>query len=224
MSLNANYTLSNCKGTATANDFNQTSAGYTNPDNPEFDAGFCDQDRRHLGTLNAGYQTPVVGNGVVRALASNWRLSGILSARSGSRLNIITGIDRAFNGIAAQRVDQVSDDIYGPGKDASDLKPGQQIVDYFNRSAFAQPALGTLGNATRNLAVGPTFWQVDMAVSKLVSVVGMQRLELRLETFNLFNTFNWGVPITNFNSATFGRITTQAGAPRILQFGLKYDF
>ena len=28
----------------------------------------------------------------------------------------------------------------------------------------------------------------------------------------------------NFNASTFGRITTQAGVPRILQFGVKYDF
>jgi len=172
----------------------------------------------------------------VGALASNWRLSGILSARSGSRINITSGVDRALIGShsSVQRPDQVSDDIYGPGKDASDLKPGQQIDNYFNRDAFAQPALGTLGNAKRNLAVGPSFWQVDMAISKLISVVGTRRLELRLETFNLFNTFNWGNPgstrdnptaqVVNFNSATFGRITTQAGAPRILQFGVKYDF
>jgi hypothetical protein len=159
----------------------------------------------------------------VRALASNWRVSGILSARSGSRLNITSGRDNAFIGIASQRVNLVSDDIYGPGKDASGLEPGEQISNYFNRDAFAQPAPGTLGSATRNLAVGPAFWQVDLAISKLVPV-GTQRLELRLETFNLFNTFNWGNPVTNFNSGTFGRITSQAGAPRILQFGVKYDF
>ena len=81
-----------------------------------------------------------------------------------------------------------------------------------------------MGNATRNLAVGPAFRQVDLAISKLVSSVGTQRLELRLEAFNLFNTFNWGDPAVNLNAANFGRITTQAGAPRILQFGVKYDF
>ena len=75
----------------------------------------------------------------------------------------------------------------------------------------------------RNLAVGPSFWQVDMLVSKLIRL-GTQRVELRLDVSNLFNTFNWGNPATNFNSGTFGRITTQAGAPRILQFGIKYDF
>jgi hypothetical protein len=225
VSLNASYTLSKCEGTATANTFNQTSAGYSIPDDPDFDAGYCDQDRTHLGTFNAGYQTPQVGDGIVRALASDWRLSGILSARSGSRINITSGVDRALIGSHAsvQRPDLVSDDIYGPGKDASDLEPGEVINNYFNRAAFALAPLGELGDAKRNLAVGPKFWQVDMALSRLLQV-GTQRLELRFETFNLFNTFNWGNPASNFNQGTFGRITTQSGAPRILQFGVKYDF
>lgn len=225
VSLNANYTLSRCVGTTTATTFNQTSAGYSIPNDPDFDAGYCDQDRKHLGTLNAGYQTPDIGSGVVRALASGWRVSGILSARSGSRINITSGVDRALIGShsSVQRPNQVSDDIYGPGKDVSDLKPGQQIDNYFNRAAFALAPLGSLGDAKRNLAVGPSFWQVDMALSKLVQM-GTQRLELRLETFNLLNTFNWGDPVANFNSGTFGRITTQAGAPRIMQFGVKFDF
>jgi TonB dependent receptor-like, beta-barrel len=226
VALNGSYTLSRCKGTPTTNDFNQTSAGYSDPDNPDLDAGYCDQDRRHLGTLNVGYQTPAVGNGIVSAVASNWRVSGILSARSGSPLNITSGRDNAFIGShsSIQRPDLVSDDIYGPGKDASDLKPGEPILNYFNRAAFAHAAPGLLGNAMRNLAVGPSFWQINLAVSKLVSVVGAQRLELRVEAFNLFNTFNWGNPTTNFNSGQFGRIESQAGESRIMQFGIKYDF
>jgi hypothetical protein len=54
--------------------------------------------------------------------------------------------------------------------------------------------------------------------------VGARRVELRLESFNVLNHFNWGDPATNFNSSQFSRITTQAGDPRILQFGIKYDF
>jgi len=225
VSLNANYTLSKCVGTTTATTFNQTSAGYSIPGDPDFDAGYCDQDRKHLGSLNAQYQTPEVGNGVVRVLASHWRVSGVLSARSGSRLNITSGVDRALIGShsSVQRPDQVSDDIYGPGKDASDLKPGQQIDNYFNRAAFALAPLGELGDAKRNLAVGPSYWQVDMLLSRLIQL-GTQRVELRLDVSNLLNTFNWGDPVINFNSGAFGRITTQAGAPRILQFGMKYDF
>ena len=225
VTLNTSYTLSRCEGTATATTFNQTSAGYSIPNDPDFDAGYCDQDRKHLATLNAGYQTPEVGSGIARVLASNWRLSGILTARSGNRLNITSGVDRALIGShsSVQRPDQLSDDIYGPGKDVSDLEPGQQIDNYFNRAAFALAPLGELGDAKRNLAVGPSYWQVDMALSRLIQL-GAQRVELRFETFNLLNTFNWGDPVTNFNSGAFGRITTQAGAPRILQFGVKYDF
>ena len=52
----------------------------------------------------------------------------------------------------------------------------------------------------------------------------LARLELRLETFNLLNHFNWGNPAVNFNAGTFGRITTAANDPRIIQFGVKYDF
>jgi hypothetical protein len=62
-----------------------------------------------------------------------------------------------------------------------------------------------------------------MLLSRLIQL-GTQRVEFRFEASNLFNTFNWGDPVTNFNSGAFGRITTQAGAPRILQFGIKYDF
>jgi hypothetical protein len=225
VSLNASYTLSKCEGTATANTFNQTSAGYSIPDDPDFDAGYCDQDRKHLGTVNAGYQTPEIGDGIVHALTSNWRVSGIFNARSGSRLNITSGVDRALIGShsSVQRPDQLSDDIYGPGKDASDLEPGERIENYFNRAAFALAPLGELGDAKRNLAVGPSFWQIDMLLSRLIQL-GTQRVELRFEASNLLNTFNWGDPVINFNSGAFGRITTQAGAPRILQFGIKYDF
>ncbi len=54
-----------------------------------------------------------------------------------------------------------------------------------------------------------------------------------METFNLLNHFNWGNPtggtnaqgtFANFDSALFGQITTQAGTPRIFQFGIRYGF
>jgi hypothetical protein len=213
VSLNANYTLSQCRGTPQNPRFNQTSGGYLKPDDPSFDEGYCDQDRRHLATLTAGYETPDFDNAALRAAASHWRFSGILNARSGNRLNIESGLDNAFTGIRYQRPNKVSDDFYRPS-----------LTSYFNREAFAQPAPGTLGNLPRNAAVGPNYWNVDLAVSRLIAVGATQRLELRLESFNLLNHFNWGDPLLIFNAGTFGRITTQAGAPRIMQFGIKYDF
>jgi hypothetical protein len=217
LSINGSYTLSRCWGTTTTTAFNQTSAGYTNPDDPAFDAGPCDQDRTHLGSLTTAYETPETGTGVVRALASRWRVTGILNARSGNRLNISSGVDQAFNGINGsnvQRPDKVSDDFYASER---------TLNTYFNRAAFARPAAGVLGNLQRNALVGPAFWTIDMGLLRSVQL-GTRRIELRLESFNVLNHFNWGDPATNFNSGQFGRITSQAGEPRVLQCGIKYDF
>ena len=61
-------------------------------------------------------------------------------------------------------------------------------------------------------------------MSRLISVASQQTLELRIEVFNLFNNFNWGIPNANLDAGTFGRITTQSGDMRIMQFGVKYGF
>jgi hypothetical protein len=216
VSLNANYTVSRCFGDATTpgGGFPQIANGYTNPADPGFDRGHCLQDRTHIGSFTAGAQTPRFDSRALRALASDWRVSGIFSALSGSWLNIITGRDNALTGIQMQRVDQVSDDVYGQ----------KTVTSYLNPAAFAQPAPGALGSYVRNSIKGPGFWTVDMALSRHVSVGGTRSMEFRVETFNLFNTFNLGNPVTNFNSGSFGRITSMTGAPRIMQFGIKYGF
>jgi hypothetical protein len=216
VSLGGTYTVSRCFGDPAlqTGSFAVLGSLYTNPDNPDFDRGLCDQDRTHLASFTVSAET---SSFVARALGSwaqDWRVSAIVSARSGAPINVITGIDRAGTGIRNQRANQVLDNPYG------DRTPN----NWLNPDAFEQPAPGTLGNFRRNSARGPGFWAVDAAVSRLVSLGGSRRLELRVEAFNLFNTFNWDVPEVNFNSPAFGRITSLAGPPRIMQFGVRYSF
>ena len=216
VSLNGNYTLSRCFGDATTpgGGFPQIANGFTNPADPAFDRGHCIQDRTHIGSLTAGVRSPRFASSALRALASDWRVSGIMSAVSGAWLNIITGRDNALTGIQQQRVNQVSNDVYGE----------KSLTSYLNPAAFAQPAAGALGNYVRNSIKGPGFWTVDVAVSRQVSVGAARSMEFRVETFNLLNTLNLGNPVVNFNSGSFGRITSMTGAPRIMQFGVKYGF
>jgi hypothetical protein len=55
--------------------------------------------------------------------------------------------------------------------------------------------------------------------------MGPRRLELRIETFNLFNWVNWGFPARNVsNLGTLGKITTTLGDPREMQFAVKFYF
>jgi carboxypeptidase family protein/TonB-dependent receptor-like protein len=222
--LNGNYTWSRCMGTKTPNTFAQIASGYTNPDDPEFDKGYCDHDRTHVASVSLGAESPDFGGGALGVLASRWRATGIVSIRSGYRIDMITGRDNALNGQRNQRVNKVSDDFYADHR---------TLGQYFNPAAFAQPAPGTFGNLMRNALTGPGFWTVDMAISRQIGILSTQNLELRLEAFNLFNTFNWGVPGTeltaggwqaNFNAGTFGRVITMEGLPRIIQLGVKYAF
>jgi hypothetical protein len=137
---------------------------------------------------------------------------------------VIAGQDHAFTGIQNQRADQVLDNPYGSKKTPN---------EWLNPAAFAQPALGTLGNFERSNLRAPNYWTIDVALSRLIPFGATRTLELRAEAFNLLNTFNWGPPVLaqgadrthhNFNTASFGLITAMAGAPRIFQFGMKVGF
>jgi hypothetical protein len=220
LSFSGNYTLSRCYGLdmGTAAQFGAT---YTDPANPDNDRGYCDQDRTHIANASIGIETPQFSNAAARIIASGWGVSAIISARSGSRLSVTTGVDNAFSGISNQRANQVSDDVYGdPEEDAQG-----RLANYLNRAAFASPAPGTVGTSERNAIVGPSYWNgINLALRRLIGLRGTQNLELRIEAFNLLNSFSWNNPTTNLGSGQFGRITSQAGDPRIMQFGIKYGF
>ena len=215
--LSGNWTWGRCLGGRIARggqgDGDPGGGGnYHNPADIDYDRGHCDYDQTHLANFTIGYQTPEFTHAALRAVASNWQLSGIVSARSGSWLTVTTGVT-GFNGLA-DRVDQVSDNVYGD----------KTLLNYLNRAAFANPAPGAFGNSPRNGIQGPHAWKADLAVSRLLSWVTAQQVEIRVETFNLFNTFNWGNPTTTLSSGNFGRIQSISGDPRILQFGIKYGF
>jgi hypothetical protein len=161
-----------------------------------------------------GVETPQFSNRAMSVLASGWNVAGIFSARSGSWLTVTTARDVSATGITGQRVDQVLDDPYGD----------DTLDNYLSRAAFAYPAPGVLGSHVRASIEGPAYWSIDLSLARRISLGATREIELRLETFNLLNHFNWGNPTVNFDAANFGRIQTQAGSPRVLQFGVKYGF
>jgi hypothetical protein len=215
ITASANYTLSKCMGLPTQGGTTpNVGTGYVDPTNPDYDYGPCDTDRRHLFNLTLGVHTPDFQNATLRAIASNWSLFGIGRFFSGRPLNVTLTSDPARTGIANQRPNVVLDNPYGD----------KSYTNYLNRAAFAEPALGTLGNLQRNSIVGPGNKSVDLSLVRRFRF-GAQVIEARAEAFNAFNWFNPGLtaPVTNFNNVQFGQITS-ADDPRILQFALKYSF
>ena len=94
------------------------------------------------------------------------------------------------------------------------------MIDQYDRRS----AQATMGNHRARSIEGPGYWNIDMALARILPAGPGRTLELRVETFNLLNHFNWGDPSTNLDAGTFGRITSQAGNSRIMQFAVKYGF
>jgi hypothetical protein len=216
LNFSGNYTLSKCEGHPVPNaGLPNVGTGWSDPNSPDYDYGPCISDRRHVMNATVGVETPELG-GVLGTLGSGWRVNAILRAQSGAPLTVATGQDRALTGIVTnQRADQISNDVYGD----------RDNFVWLNRAAFAQPAFGTLGNSKRGGYRAPRRWIIDMVVARNLRFGG-QRIELRAEAFNVTNNIITEPPVTNLSNVNFGRILEFARGftPRVLQFGVKYEF
>jgi hypothetical protein len=212
--VNGNYTWSHCEGLQNSV-LPNVGTGWLDPENPSFDRGHCVVDGHHIFNLTVGAETPRFADPALRAIASGWRVSGILRALSGGFFTVTIDQDAAKTGISDQRPNKVLDNVYG----------GKTIDDYLNPRAFAVPALGTLGNLGWNSIEGPGRWQIDLSLVRLFRLGPGEghRLEFRAEAFNLTNNIIRNDPVAALSSSVFGQIIG-ADDPRILQFAVKYAF
>ena len=102
---------------------------------------------------------------------------------------------------------------------------------WINSAALAAPAPGTFGNLGRDVFRAPGLWQVDLGLSKYVSITERASIRLRADLFNLFNRAQYGAPNANLSLGNFGVITapvnsgaTGRGTPRELQVSMKIIF
>jgi hypothetical protein len=155
----------------------------------------------------------------VKALLNDWTLSGIVRVQSGSPLTISSGLDRNLDGLTSDRADIIGDPELDSGRPREEL-----IEQWFDTTAFAQPAIGTDGTAGRNIIDGPSFRNVDLGLFRDVRLGGRFMLQLRAEATNVFNIVNLSNPGTALNApTTFGKIRT-AGAMRQIQLGARLSF
>ncbi|HJT87411.1 MAG TPA: carboxypeptidase regulatory-like domain-containing protein, partial [Bryobacteraceae bacterium] len=167
----ANYTWSHCIGDLTqGSGVNGGGAGYQDPNNRRLDRGNCASqeiagvfgtDRRQLFNLTLVAETPRFASRWLRTVGTGWRLAPIFRAYSGGFVSLATGVDRALTGNQNQRPNQVLADVYC-------ANPNPHC--YLNPAAFAQPALGTLGNLGKFNILTPGQWTLDTTLSRLFRV------------------------------------------------------
>lgn len=180
--------------------------------------GLGSGDLRHNVTYNALYDLPFgkgkkfmsgASNGVDK-LIGGWQLSSLALMRSGIANNILIGVNRFGNSnLTNQRPDLVA------GQDV--FAANQTINNWYNPAAFALPALGTFGNAARNVGRGPDFFNFDASLTKNTKLTERFTLRFRGEVFNVFNRPNFDFANGVYNTANFGRIFNTFG--RTIGFG-----
>jgi hypothetical protein len=166
------------------------------------------------------YELPV-GNGrhfapsskVVDAVIGGWQVAGISSFKDGFPLAITNATNNSNSFGGNQRPNVIGDPSLS----------NPNIYQWFNVSAFAQPAPFTFGNAPRTLpylrAQGTI--NTDLTLQKYWGLWNeASRLQLRAEFYNLFNRPQFFAPGTTFGTSTFG-VVPGALAARSIQFGMK---
>jgi hypothetical protein len=156
-----------------------------------------------------------------------WRLSNIMTWRTGLPLNVTlsaSGVNPANN--QTYKFYSLNGGALRPnliGNPESGISPEVNRNDFLNTAAFQVQTLNTPGDASRDVALGPGFFNVDLGLAKQIALTERQGLELRLEAFNSTNHTAFGNPGTAFGTSTFGVIST-AGNPRIVQMAIRYRF
>ena len=102
---------------------------------------------------------------------------------------------------------------------------GNKIDSWINKAAFTDAAPFTLGNVTRTISTrGPGQVNWDVSVFKTVAIYERFKAQFRAEALNAMNTPYFRAPNTAFGNGAFGKITSQANFPRMLQLGLRLYF
>ena len=229
-SVLVNYTYSHCIADPQTTELSGPIG--TKPGDRRFDRGNCPFiDIHHNFNLSGVLQSPRFSSRALQLIAGDWQLAPIVGIHTGSYFTVTTGIDDALTGIPAQRPNQVLSDPYCTPRHVSVVLANNC---WLNPSAFAQPALGTLGNSRANSLEGPGYVDVDLSLSRRFPITERQGIEIRWETFNVANHTNFLNPGTSgiaaggtngtvLNSSVFGKVQSDV-APRIMQFAIKYIF
>jgi hypothetical protein len=164
---------------------------------------------------------------VVRAIISNWQVSGIVTYSGGAPLTI-TGTCTG-GGI----IDASCYPNYVPGFSGSVWQNGTPgtanitTTSYLNKAAFVDAPAYTVGSIPRAAPYGlfaPHNADVDIAVRREFVVREKVRIAFQADAFNVNNAVHFAAPGTGIDSATFGIFTSMANSPRKLQFSARISF
>jgi hypothetical protein len=171
---------------------------------------------KHFGGTIPGWANQIVGG---------WELTTLIDVYSGFPLSMSVSGAQAFAGTRPMYIGGNPQTTGGYHQRLGGSAFGQ-TQGYLNPAAFALPLSFQLGNVPRSWAAtrGPISFDDNASVIKRFPIHDQLGVEFRAEAFNVFNKVDFGLPNAQFNSSTFGQITSQYNLPRNIQLALKLHF
>jgi hypothetical protein len=180
-------------------------------------------------------------------LVRGWQLNSIFSANQNTPFSV------SGSGLSATANSQMADQIKPTVQNLGGIGPGSP---YYDPTAFASvnsaadpnrrtavngvcqhlnangvvtstsPGNDCYGTSGRNILLGPTWVNLDFAVSRQFRVTEAMNAEFRWEAFNLTNTAHFTDPNGSSTSGSFMYITSTSGnAPnRVMRFSFYFRF
>ncbi|MGC4049387.1 MAG: carboxypeptidase-like regulatory domain-containing protein [Paludibaculum sp.] len=228
--IDVNYTFSKSIDLRSNTERAGSSTGVLwNPWQPGLMKGVSDYDNTHLLNMLAVYNLPV-GRGKkystdiprwADAIIGGWQLSGVWRWSSGFPISVFeTGVwpTNWNNNNWARWTGAPVKTQHGENMFADPDKA---------MAAFDYELPGGIG--TRNGLRGDGIFNIDLNLSKrfLMPFNEKHSLQFRWETFNLTNTTKFDVNSASLDisvAGTFGAYSAQLTQPRVMQFGLRYEF
>ncbi len=209
--------------------------------NPRQAYGLSDFDRSQRAVMNFTYLTPRFGTSSIflRQLLPGWQFSGIGVLQSGTPMTILDSNAGSVYGNFENRAQR---SVGSPSTHGSLFS--RATGQYLNAAAFtrapevqngASPADQDFGNSGVGIVRGPGQHNIDMAAERSFRLSETNSVHFRAEFFNLTNTPQFSNPSNSLGygdptalqptaNAAFGKITSSASNPRIVQLAIRYSF
>jgi hypothetical protein len=181
-----------------------------NPFNLSQNYGNADYDLRH--NFNGNYLINIPQFRGPKVLTADWTLAGTIFWHSGFPFSVTSGTVSSdlnaygnYGGTVLAQV--VNPDVkHHCGKSAI-------LSSCFSASDFADPT--GFGQQHRNQFTGPGFFDTDLALMKGFKIPGLRdgQFKVGMQAYNILNHANFQNPDFNYDSSTFGTITSTASVP-----------
>jgi hypothetical protein len=197
--------------------------------------GISSYDIAHNLTWSTVYALPFgkdrqwLQRGPISYVAGGWSLNYLFQVRSGQPFNLNVGGDPAnisgdLGSITGySRPNVTGKPLAGSCGSTPIGKRGASGYCEYNPTAFGIPS-GSFGNMGKMPFRLPYYNNLDFSLVKETPIRENVNLELRAESFNLYNAMIMGSPGSTIGNSSAGLANGISSTPRQLQFGAKITF